>query len=232
MAGSGDISRITWERALSSGVGSMITNAAISGPPGDLIGNLSASLTGASQTSIPCAASGGGAVLTKGIPAHSIVCVMAAAGTVDTQEYFLVTTAAAISATSMTISSQTCRVSHVAGDPIYHIAHPLWLTLNTTAPTSHALGTEYGATGMARQSLLLTATTVADPPVVANSSVITWGPMTAGTGGSVTNGAVMDALTGGTADNMTGFYTWGTAKTPGTGDSVQLAAGALTTAGS
>lgn len=232
MAGSGDLSRIGWIHALNSAFGSAngVTGTTVqTGPPGDLIGNLSAAIT---ATSLPCAASGGGAVLTKAIPDGAVVAVIAAAGTIDTMEFFCVNGAAAAAATAITIDSQTARSAHAGGDPIYLVAFQPYLALTTTTPTSHALGTEYTATGYARQLVAQTPTTVADPPVAANSGIMTFGPMTAGTGGVVTCGEIMDALTGGTADNMYAFFTWGTSKTPGVNDSLQVAAAALSLAGS
>jgi hypothetical protein len=150
-------------------------------------------------------------------------------------QLWVVAGAAASAATTVNVDAQTTRTVGGAisnGDLLYMVSFAPFLSLNTTAPTSHALGTEYGATGYARQPLTLTATTVADPPVSANNAIMTFGPMTAGTGGVITNGAIMDALSGGTADNMNAFYTWGTSKTPGVNDSVQVAAAALSTAGS
>jgi hypothetical protein len=228
MAGSGDLSRIGWLHALNAGVGSTITGAVGIGPAGDLIGTLSAAMTAGVVTTFTCSAG-----TSKAIPANALLVVVDAAGTLTTQEMFMVTTAYATgTATAMNITSQTFKTTHAIGALVYLSAFAPFETLTTTTPTSHALGTEYGATGMARQPLTLTATTVADPPVSANNAIITFGPMTAGTGSSITNGEIMDALTGGTADNMYAFFTWGTAKTPGVGDSVQIAAAAQSVAGS
>lgn len=234
MPGSGDLSRIGWIHALNATVGTAngVTSTSVqTGPPGDLIGNLSAVIT---ATSLPTAASGGGAVTTKQIPDGAVVAVIAAAGTIDTMEFFTVNNAGALAAgaTAITVDSQTARSAHAGGDPVYLVAFAPYLALATTTPTSHALGTEYTATGYARQLVAQTPTTVADPPVAANSGIITFGPMTAGTGSTVTCGQIMDNLTGGTADNMYAFFTWGTSKTPGTNDSLQIAAAALSLAGS
>lgn len=228
MAGSGDLSRIGWLHALNASVGSTITGAPGIGPAGDLVGTLSSAMTAGVVTTITCSAG-----TTKALPINSLLVVVDAAGTLTTMEMVMLTSAyASGTTTAMNITSQTIKYTHAIGALVYLVGFAPFVSLNTTAPTSHALGTEYGGTSYARQPLTSTATTVADPPVQANNATITFGPITGGTGASITNGAIMDALSGGTADNMYAFYTWGTAKTPGVGDSVQIAAAALSTAGS
>jgi hypothetical protein len=105
-----------------------------------------------------------------------------------------------------------------------------WLALCTTAPTDSTLGTEYAATGYARQSVGAWAVpTAADPPQTQNPSLLTYGPFTAGTGATISYMALMDAVSGGTAlANMYAWWTATTAKTPALNDSAQVAAGALT----
>ncbi len=229
MAGSGDLSRIGWIHALNAAWASAITNAAMSGPPGDLIGTVSTALVADTAITTILTAAG----ITKAIPTNAVL-MLASGGTgaVNTFDIATVNGAAASGAVSVTVQSFRPHVAHNTSSLIYLIDFPPFVSLNTTAPLSHTLGTEYGATGYARQSAPMTGTTVADPPVAANSGTITYGPMTAGTGASITNGALMDASSGGTADNMYAFWTWGTAKTPGVGDSVQFAAANLSGAGS
>lgn len=227
MAGSGDLSRIGWIHALNAGIGSAVTGGSGIGPPGDLVFTLTTTLTAGVNTSLV-----GTGNTSKAIPDEALLVIVDAAGTLDTMEMVSVAGAVASGTTPITIDSQTTKYTHASGAFVYMVSFAPFVSLNTTAPTSHALGTEYTATSYARQPLTLTGTTVADPPVSANNATITFGPMTAGTGGVITNGAIMDALSGGTADNMYAFYTWGTSKTPGVGDSVQIAAAALSTAGS
>ncbi len=228
MAGSGDFSRIGWLRALNAGIGGAITNGQVN-PPGDLIGTITSAIAGGATAQTTLTLSGG---VSKAIPDDAVIMACSSTGGVDTMESFTVNGAVAAAATTITIDSVTVNKARANGDLLYLVSHKFWLALTTTAPTSHALGTEYTATGYARQQLQWTATTVADPPVTANGTVLTYGPMTAGTGSSVTNGAIMDASSGGTADNMYAFFTWGTAKTPGTNDSLQISAAALSLAGS
>jgi hypothetical protein len=107
----------------------------------------------------------------------------------------------------------------------------VWLALLTAAPTdtnlTMAAVTEYGATGYARQVIAWGAATAAEPSVIANSGVITFGPFTAGTGAAVTHAAVCDAVSGTTA-NIIGTVALTASRTPATGDSLQAAVGAFT----
>ncbi len=107
----------------------------------------------------------------------------------------------------------------------------VWLALLTAAPTdtnlTMAAVTEYAATGYARQVFGPTNATAAEPSVISNAGVITWGPMTAGTGGVVTHAAVCDAVSGTTA-NIIATVALTSSRTPATGDSLQAAIGAFT----
>ena len=104
------------------------------------------------------------------------------------------------------------------------------ITLCTTAPTSSTIGTEYAATGMARQAVAFTAPTDADPPVTGNTALLTFGPFTAGTGAQITHAELVTAGAG-TIDPLAEFhYYWTleTPKTPGVGDSATIAINAFT----
>lgn len=105
-----------------------------------------------------------------------------------------------------------------------------YLALLTAAPTATdatmAAETEYGASGYTRQTYGATAPTAASPSVVDNTSAVTWGPFTGGTGASVTWAMLCDASSGTTANNYAALLL-GTARTPLTGDSMQAAAAAF-----
>jgi hypothetical protein len=214
---------------LNSFVAGSITNAAIP-PPGVLVGALSATLATGVQTSLSCAASGGGAITTKAIQDDAVLVIADAAGAVDTMELILVNGALAVGATSITFDSQTIRTSHPAGSGIWLIAFKPYLALNSGAPADNALGTEVGFTGYLRQAMTWTAPTAADPPVSATLGVLTFGPFTAGTGATVSYSSLMDIPLSagvGVVANMYAYWTLTTAKTPGTGDSIQVAAAAI-----
>jgi hypothetical protein len=107
----------------------------------------------------------------------------------------------------------------------------VWLALLTAAPTdtnlTMAAVTEYGATGYARQVFGPTSATAAEPSVISNTGILTFGPMTAGTGTAVTHAAVCDAVSGTTA-NIIGTVALTASRTPAVGDSLQAAASAFT----
>lgn len=107
----------------------------------------------------------------------------------------------------------------------------VYLALLTAAPTdtnlTMAAVTEYGATGYARQVFGPTTATAAEPAVISNTGVITFGPFTAGTGAVVTHAAVCDAVSGTTA-NIIATVALTASRTPATGDSLQAAASAFT----
>lgn len=107
----------------------------------------------------------------------------------------------------------------------------VWLALLTAAPTdtnlTMAAVTEYGATGYARQVFGPSSATAAEPSVISNAGVITFGPFTAGTGAAVTHAAICDAVSGTTA-NIIGTVALTSSRTPATGDSLQAAIAAFT----
>jgi hypothetical protein len=106
-------------------------------------------------------------------------------------------------------------------------AQTTYLALCTTAPSDTALGTELVAgNGYARQSVAWTAPT-GDPSSSENTSLITFGPFTTDFG-NVTHVMLMDVSTGGTATNMLAWWAVDAAKDPANGDSITVAAGALT----
>lgn len=107
----------------------------------------------------------------------------------------------------------------------------VWLALLTATPTdtnlTMAAVTEYAATGYARQVFGPGSATAAEPSVISNAGVITFGPFTAGTGSAVTHAAICDAVSGTTA-NIIGTVALTASRTPATGDSLQAAAAAFT----
>lgn len=106
-----------------------------------------------------------------------------------------------------------------------------YIALCTAAPTDSTLGTEYAATGYARQIFTPTAPSAADPPETHNSNLLTFGPFTAGTGSAITHAMLMDLSSGGTAlADMMAWWSLTTSRTPATNDSLQvaIAAGSLT----
>lgn len=164
--------------------------------------------------------------LSKAIPNGCVIVCVSTTGT--NVEAYTVGAAAAAAATAITVTSQTANKARAVGDPIYILQFSAYLALTTTAPTDNALGTEYAATGYARQAVAWTAPTAADPPVTQNTALITFGPFTAGTGSTIGYVELMDSLSGGTNLNMYAWWTLTTAKTPAVNDSATIAAGALT----
>jgi hypothetical protein len=110
-------------------------------------------------------------------------------------------------------------------------AGSVWIALLTATPTDTSLTmvalTEYAATGYARQVFGPGAPTAAEPSVISNSGVITFGPFTAGTGAVVTHAAICDAVSG-TAANIIATVALTSSRTPATGDSLAAAASAFT----
>ena len=102
-----------------------------------------------------------------------------------------------------------------------------FLALCTSPPSANALGTEYAATGYARQAVTWNAVTNADPPVATSSGALTFGPFTAGTGATITHVALMDAVSGGTAAHMRAFWELDEPVTPATSDTFDLVDGEL-----
>lgn len=101
------------------------------------------------------------------------------------------------------------------------------LTATPTDATTPATMTEYAATGYSRQLVEFTAATSADPPVAANTNLETFGPFTAGTGATVTCAALVSSASG-TSGDLVAWWTLTASKTPTTGESLTIAAGALT----
>lgn len=229
MAGSGEFTRKGNLRAENANLMSMVTGGI--NAPGDQVAALSTSLAAGVATTASTAASGGGAIFTKPIADKSILAICDAAGAVDQMETVTVNGAIAISATSFTFASQTIRVAHAAGSLVVLLAFKAYLALYAAGvPTDNTLGTtEIAFTGYARQLLPFTPPTVADPPVAANSALITFGPMSNADGTKVvTYGELLDTLSGGTADNAYAWWTWAATRTPNANDSIQIAAAALT----
>ncbi len=109
-------------------------------------------------------------------------------------------------------------------------AGSVYVALLTATPTdtnlTMAAVTEYGATGYARQVYGPTTASAAEPSVISNTSVITFGPFTAGTGATVTHVAICDASSG-TSANIIATIALSASRTPATGDSLQAAANAI-----
>jgi hypothetical protein len=124
------------------------------------------------------------------------------------------------------VTSQTANRARAVGDLIWVLQVPqpyLAGITSVTAPLDNALGSEYAATGYARQPVTWSAPTAADPPVTGNTTLLTWGPMTASTGPTWHSLSLMDQLSGGTAANQLAWWTLAADKTPGVGDSVTTA---------
>jgi hypothetical protein len=228
MAGSGDLTSVGWQHALNASVGSAISSASGIGPPGDLVGTLSSAASAGVVTTLTCSAG-----TLKALPSGALLMIVDAAGTLSTMELVMLTSAyASGTTTAMSITSQTLKYTHAIGAFLYLVGFSPFLALMTSTPTQTALGTEYAATGYSRQAVAQTATTTSSNPSVANAALITFGPFSTGTGAAVTCGEIMDASSGGTALNAYAYFTWGTSKTPGSGDSLQVAIAALSLAGS
>jgi len=111
-------------------------------------------------------------------------------------------------------------------------ARTMYLVLLTAAPTdatTMATMTELttpGSNGYDREICAWDAATAADPPVADNTSLITFGPFTSDLG-NVTHLALVSAATGTTGDFVM-YWTADVAKDPANGDSITVAAGALT----
>lgn len=232
MAGSGELSRKGNTRALNGALNTSITStqaAAAVCPPGDQIAALSATLATGAQTSLACAASGGGSTVSKALADDSVIIVCDSAGAVDTMELFCVNGAVAAAATSITFDSQTVRTSHAAGSLVFAVAARMFAALLFATPGDNALGSELAFTGYARQPIPWTAPTAADPPVASTSATMTFGPMS-GADGTKTVGFIsaMDCLSAGAADNQQGWWTLAATRVPNAGDSIQVSSGALT----
>jgi hypothetical protein len=84
---------------------------------------------------------------------------------------------------------------------------------------------EITTAGYARQAVTLSAASDADPSVVSNSGILTFGAFTADPP-SISHCFLTDAATG-TSGSIVYKWTLDTPRDPGNGDSVQFAAGAL-----
>jgi hypothetical protein len=102
-----------------------------------------------------------------------------------------------------------------------------WLALCTTPPGVQLLGTEYAATGYARQLVPMGLPTETDPPTLTNPGQVTFGPFTANVGDTVTHAMLMAAQLGGTQANMIHFWELDLARTPAQGDTLVLDPGNL-----
>lgn len=159
--------------------------------------------------------------VTRSIPSGSVLIVTSTTGT--NIEAYITNGSTAAAATSITVVSQTANRARAVGDLIWVLQVPqpyLALITSATAPLDNALGSEYTATGYARQAVTWNAPTAADPPVTGNTALLTWGPMSGGTGAILHSMSLMDAVSGGTAANQLAWWTLAADKTPGTGDSV------------
>ena len=106
-----------------------------------------------------------------------------------------------------------------------------YLALLTAAPsdtTTPATMTEYAATGYARQAVTWSAPALngLSVPETSNSSTLTFGPFTAGTGATIAYAALVSSSSG-TTGNLLAYWTLDTSRTPSTNDSLQIAAAGL-----
>jgi len=222
----GEFSRVGNTRALNANLMSGITGVAAA-PPGDQVGSLTVTAGSGVTTTITC---GGGT--TKALPSGAQLIICDAAGTLSTMEMVALSSGyASGTATAMNITSQTLKTAHVSGALVFLAAFTPYLAIitATTAPTDNGLGSEEAVTGYARQLIPWTLPTAADPPVAANSSSVTFGPLTGAAGAHVeTYASLMDALSGGAAPNQYAWWTLTATRTPNAGDSLNVAVAALT----
>jgi hypothetical protein len=224
MAGSGEFTRTGNTRALNANLMGAVSNTP-AGPPGDLVGTLSSAATAGVVTTITCSAG-----TLKALPTGAQLIIVDAAGTLSTMEMVTLTSAyASGTTTAMNITSQTIKTTHAIGAFVYLGAFTPYLALLiSSAPTDNTLGTEYSQTGYARQLIPWTAPTAADPPVAANYATCTFGPLSGANGSDVVGYAGLhDSLSGGAIANRYAWWTFGATRTPAAGDSLQIAAAAL-----
>lgn len=108
-------------------------------------------------------------------------------------------------------------------------ARTTYLVLLTAAPgstTTLATMSEVTTAGYARQSVTWGAPSAADPAVAANTNLITFGAFTADPP-NVTHLALVSAASGTTGDFIY-YWTADVARDAASGDSIQVAIGALT----
>ena len=137
----------------------------------------------------------------------------------------------AVAGTTISYADVAANVGSVAsgGTVAFVATYAGFVALTTTAPTDSAIGTEYAATGYARQAIAWTVPTAADPPVSSNTALLTFGPFTAGTGSTISY-AELTTQSSGTitaTQNMLAWWTLGTPKTPANGDTATIAIAAL-----
>lgn len=106
-----------------------------------------------------------------------------------------------------------------------------YLALLTSAPndtTTLAGMAEYTATGYSRQAVTWSAPALngSNVPETTNSTTLTYGPLTAGTGASITHAALVTAASG-TTGSILAWWSLDASRTPSTNDSVEVTAGNL-----
>jgi hypothetical protein len=193
---------------------------------GDVVGTITTGV--ATNTSLSSFALSGGT--TKQLPTGAIIGTIPAAGTASAVQAWYTTGLTASGVTTVNVGAQTTRTVGGAinnGDQMVLLSFAPYIMLTTSTPTGSALGTEYTATGYARQPIVWTAPTAADPPNAVSNGTITFGPTSSSPGTTITCGELMDAITGGTAVNAYAFWTFATSRTPQSGDSIQIASAAL-----
>lgn len=225
MAGSGEFTRIGNTRGLNAVLMSGLTGG-LWCPPGDNVATLSATISTGAQTTGTTATT----TFSKAIPDGAQLAVVDATGALDTMEMVCVNGAIAAAATSFIFDSQTIKFAHVSGAFVFLMSYQPYLAiLISSAPTDNTLGTEYSQTGYARQLIPWTLPTVADPPVAANQLSTTYGPLSGANGTDVVGySGLHDSLTGGTIANRYAWWTFASTRTPNAGDSLNIAAAALT----
>lgn len=192
--------------------------------PGKPVGTMNQTITAGTAATTTLTTN----ALTKLVPVNAIVLIASVTGT--NVEAYTSTAGAAAGATSIAVTSQTSNKARTAGDIIYLVAYTPYLALitATTAPTNTTLGSEYAATGYARQAIPWGLPSAADPPVTQTTALMTFGPFTAGTGAVLTYASQMQCITAGTQLEQDAWWTLTATRTPANGDSVQVAIGGLT----
>ena len=94
-----------------------------------------------------------------------------------------------------------------------------YIGLFTAAPNDTGGGTEVSGTGYVREAVTFTVT----GDTASNSGAVEW-PVAGGSGGTITDLAIFDAVTAG---NMIGYATLTSAKTIATGDVFRIPVGDL-----
>lgn len=102
-----------------------------------------------------------------------------------------------------------------------------WLALCSSAPTSSTLGTELSGSGYARQPVTFGApAAVGGVQESLNTNLVAFGPFGA-IMPAATHVMVMDSVSASGAANMKAYAALDTARTAGTGDSIDFAIGSL-----